>query len=85
MDDIAEYSVLTDKGMKCSCKVDVKEAEKKPELKLDKTDFQGDANRPLTIEIPYKGIYLKRGTVSVNSHFNGVCNSIRDSNLRDFA
>ena len=55
MDDQAEYSVLTDKGMKCSCKVTVKEAEKKPELKLDKTDFQGDAGRPFTIEIPYKG------------------------------
>jgi hypothetical protein len=55
MDDIGEYSVKNEKGMKCSCKVDVKEAEKKPELRLDKTDYQGDANRPFTIEIPYKG------------------------------
>lgn len=54
MEDIGEYTVVTDKGMKCSCKVEVKEAEKKPELKLDKTEFQGNANQPLTIEIPYK-------------------------------
>ncbi|CAG2106083.1 unnamed protein product, partial [Medioppia subpectinata] len=54
LDDIGEYSIKGEKGLKCSCKVDVKEAEKKPELRLDKTDYQADANRPFSIEIPYK-------------------------------
>lgn len=53
MDDAAEYSAAT-KDLKTSCKLTVKEAEKKPVLNLDKTDFQGDAGKPLVIEIPFK-------------------------------
>jgi len=51
--------------MKCSCKVNVKEAEKKPELHLDKTDFQADAGRPFSIEIPYKS-----KTIQIDLNFN---------------
>lgn len=54
MDDAGEYTAKA-KDCKTSCKVTVREGEKKPEMSPDKTDFQGDVNRPLTIEIPYKG------------------------------
>ncbi len=53
LDDIGEYMCKT-KDMKSNCKVDVKEAEKKPVFFMDKTDFQADAGRPFSIEIPYK-------------------------------
>jgi hypothetical protein len=53
LDDIGEYMCKT-KDMKSSCKVNVLEAEKKPVFFLDKTDFQADAGRPFSIEIPYK-------------------------------
>jgi hypothetical protein len=53
LDDEAEYSCST-KDMKSSCKLTVKQAETKPVFHLDKTDFQGDAGKQLSIEIPYK-------------------------------
>lgn len=56
MEDAGEYMAKA-KDCKTSCKVTVLEGEKKPELHPSKTDFQGDVGRPLTIEIPYKGLF----------------------------
>lgn len=55
MDDMGTYMAKA-KDCKTSCTVTVKEGEKKPELKPEKTDYQGDVGRPFTLEIPYKGI-----------------------------
>lgn len=54
MEDAGEYTAKA-KDCKTSCKVTVKEGEKKPEMSPAKTDYQGDVNMPLSIEIPYKG------------------------------
>lgn len=57
MDDMGEYMAKA-KDCKTSCKVTVKEGEKKPELSPSQTDYQGDVGRPLTVEIPYKSMSL---------------------------
>lgn len=53
MGDAGEYMAKA-KDCKTSCKVVVKEGEKKPELNPSETEFQGNVGQPLTIEIPYK-------------------------------
>ncbi len=53
MGDAGEYMAKA-KDCKTSCKVVVKEGERKPELNPSDTDFQGNVGQPLTIEIPYK-------------------------------
>ena len=57
MDDAGEYTAKA-KDCKTSCKVTVLEGEKKPVLSPEKTDYQGTVNQPLTVEIPYKGLFL---------------------------
>ena len=54
MDDFGTYSCEY-KDLKTTAKLTVKEAEKKPVIKLDNTEFQGEAGKPFTIEIPYSG------------------------------
>jgi len=53
MGDAGEYMAKA-KDCKTSCKVTVLEGERKPELNPPGTDFQGNVNQPLSIEIPYK-------------------------------
>ena len=53
MGDAGEYMAKA-KDCKSSCKVIVKEGEKKPELHPAQTDYQGNVAQPLSIEIPYK-------------------------------
>ncbi|XP_054161595.1 twitchin-like isoform X2 [Oppia nitens] len=81
MDDIGEYSVVSDKGIKCSCNVEVKEAEKKPELRLTQTDYQADANRPFSIEIPYKVQGTRTSNVLPKLMRNGEPVSTKDVDI----
>ena len=53
MGDAGEYMAKA-KDCKSSCKVIVREGEKKPELSPSDTDYQGNVGQPLSIEIPYK-------------------------------
>ena len=55
LNDAGEYTAKA-KDCKTSCKVTVKEGEKKPELNPSQTDYQGNVAHPLTIEIPYKSM-----------------------------
>ncbi|XP_054155728.1 twitchin-like [Oppia nitens] len=80
-DDIGEYSVASDKGIECSCNVEVKEVEKKPELRLTQTDYQVDANHLFSIEIPYKVQGTRTSNVLPKLMRNGEPVSTKDVDI----
>ena len=70
MEDMGEYMVESKEKLTSSCKLTVNENEKRPVLNLENTDFQGDAGKPLSIEIPYSSKNLKHIIFIIKNFFN---------------
>ncbi len=80
MEDYGTYSCET-KDLKTSAKLTVKEAEKKPTVKLDNNNFQGEAGKPFTIEIPYTSkLDIKCFIKSINNI--DLCKQFRELELQ---